>query len=213
MRHSSDSKNELQPQCKVVAPLFLLYEKELLGFLRKRLNDEAESEEILRSVLLKVYCNCEKVPSVTHLRGWLFQITRNALADYYREKEKTYSLPETWDREEDPAIPFYRSLEPLLPAMVSILPKEYAIPLQLCDLEGLSQKEVANQLGLSLTATKSRIQRAREKLKALFFECCHMEFDARGVPVSAAVKPSCGPLKAFQNAGWSNSPVSKQEEV
>ena len=211
MRHSSDSKNEMQPQCKVVAPLFLRYEKELLGFLRKRLSDEAESEEILRSVLLKVYSNCEKVPSVTHLRGWLFQITRNALADYYREKGKVHSLPETWDSEEDPATPLYLSLEPLLPAMISILPKEYAVPLQLCDLDGLPQKEVAKQLGLSLTATKSRIQRAREKLKALFFECCYMELDGRGVPVSAAVKPSCGPLSAFQNAGQI-TPASKWEE-
>ena len=206
---SSDSKNEIQAQCQVVAPLFLRYEKELLGFLRKKLGDE-ESEEILRSVLLKVYCNCEKIPSVAHLRGWLFQITRNALTDHYREKGKTHKLPESWDKEEDPAATLYLSLEPLLPAMVSILPKEYAVPLQLSDLDGLSQKEVAKQLGLSLTATKSRILRAREKLKALFFECCYLELDARGVPVSATVKPSCGPLRSFQIAGQID-PASKAE--
>jgi RNA polymerase sigma-70 factor (ECF subfamily) len=61
-----------------------------------------------------------------------------------------------------------------------LLPGEYRLPLLLSDLEGLPQKEVAERLGLSLSAAKSRVQRGRERLKSAFTECCHLTLDHRG---------------------------------
>ena len=39
---------------------------------------------------------------------------------------------------------------------------------------------LAERLGLSLSGAKSRVQRAREKLKQQLLECCHFELDRRG---------------------------------
>ena len=60
------------------------------------------------------------------------------------------------------------------------LPQEYRLPLLLSELNGLPQKEVAERLGLSLSAAKSRVQRGRKRLKDLFIECCDFELDHRG---------------------------------
>ncbi len=45
---------------------------------------------------------------------------------------------------------------------------------------GLTQRELAERLDLSLSGAKSRVQRAREKLKDVLLECCHLEVDRRG---------------------------------
>ena len=66
------------------------------------------------------------------------------------------------------------------------------------ELEGLSQKEMAIRLGISYSGAKSRVQRGREKLKALFLECCHLEFSRDGSIVSASIKDSCVPLQRFR---------------
>ena len=50
--------------------------------------------------------------------------------------------------------------------------------------EGMSQKEYAESINLSYTATKSRVQRARKKLKDLFVECCAIETDRYGNIIS-----------------------------
>jgi RNA polymerase sigma-70 factor, ECF subfamily len=64
--------------------------------------------------------------------------------------------------------------------MLDALPENYRLPLLWSELEGLPQKEVAERLGLSLSAAKSRVQRGRDRLKDLFTQCCHSKLDHRG---------------------------------
>ncbi len=49
----------------------------------------------------------------------------------------------------------------------------------LTEYQGLTQRELAERLGLSFSGAKSRVQRAREKLKQQLLECCHFELDRR----------------------------------
>ncbi|HLZ55439.1 MAG TPA: sigma factor-like helix-turn-helix DNA-binding protein, partial [Ktedonosporobacter sp.] len=52
--------------------------------------------------------------------------------------------------------------------------------LVLTEYQGLTQKELGERLGLSFSGAKSRVQRAREKLKQELLACCHFELDRRG---------------------------------
>jgi len=61
------------------------------------------------------------------------------------------------------------------------LPGPYREALILTEYQGLTQKEMAERLGISLSGAKSRVQRARQKVKDLLMTCCHFEFDARGL--------------------------------
>ena len=66
-----------------------------------------------------------------------------------------------------------------------------------------TQPEMAARLGISISGAKSRVQRAREKLKEALLDCCHFEFDRYGrmidyhanCPECAADYPpqECGP--------------------
>ena len=50
----------------------------------------------------------------------------------------------------------------------------------LCDIEGMTQAEYATRLGISLPGAKSRVQRARQRLKARLSEACRVRYDERG---------------------------------
>ena len=55
--------------------------------------------------------------------------------------------------------------------------------LRAVELQGMSQKEYADSLGLNYTTAKSRIQRARKPLRREFDRCCEIILDRRGAPI------------------------------
>ena len=73
--------------------------------------------------------------------------------------------------------------------MVESLPADYREALILTEYEGLTQRALAERLGLSFSGAKSRVQRAREKLKAMLLDCCHFEFDRFGKIID--YQPNC----------------------
>lgn len=81
--------------------------------------------------------------------------------------------------------------------MIDNLPEPYREAVVLTELEGLTQKELAGRLGISLSGAKSRVQRGRQQLKEMLFDCCRFEFDRRGgvvdcEPRSKSDCPECG---------------------
>ena len=78
--------------------------------------------------------------------------------------------------------------------LINLLPEKYHKPLIMAELENKKQKEIAETLSLSLTAVKSRIQRARILLKKEMLECCHLEFGKQGEIISFDIKAHCAPL-------------------
>src|SRR6266516_4922192 len=155
----------------------------LLQFIRKRVPDEATAEDLLQEVFLKVHQQIETLKDTRKLESWIYQIARNAIIDYYRSARPTISL-EASDvlqmPEELPDDDIITELFPSVRAMVRSLPEHDRQALVLTEYQGLTQKELSERLGLSFSGAKSRVQRAREKLKQQLLECCHFELDRRG---------------------------------
>ena len=64
--------------------------------------------------------------------------------------------------------------------MMDDLPPEYCEALCLTEMEVMIQKEYSEKIGLSYSAAKSRVQRARKMLKDTMMKCCHYQFDKYG---------------------------------
>ncbi len=60
------------------------YSKHLLGFIRKRVNSEADAEDILQDVFYQFIGNTEPIEQLT---AWLFTVTRNKITDKQRRKK------------------------------------------------------------------------------------------------------------------------------
>ena len=64
-------------------------QKELKGFVYKRVRDKTVTEDIVHDVFLKVQTRIHQVKESDKLFGWIYQITRNTITDHYRKKSRT----------------------------------------------------------------------------------------------------------------------------
>ena len=163
------------------------FSTQLRHYIRKQVRDEGAAEDILQEVFLRIHAHGATVRTEEKLTGWLYQVTRNAITDHYRRRSGDRSSPLPEDAADRFAMPeadeIEQAIQALLPcvrAMVEALPHPYREALMLTEYEGLSQRALADQLGLSFSGAKTRVQRAREKLRTLLLACCHLEFDHAG---------------------------------
>jgi len=190
-------QTEIKTNCDVPA-LWQEHKNELRNFILKRVKDQDLTNDILQDVLMKVYSFCISKSGVRNIRSWLFQIAQNTITDHYRKQSKFIDLDTIEELEnEDQNVAFSEATNYILP-MLDFLPKEYAVPLKLADIDNMKQADIAKKLNLGLPATKSRIQRARKLLKEEFITCCHFETDKQGNLISFEIKDSCEPLQKIK---------------
>ena len=166
----------------------------LQQFIRHRVSDDATAEDLLQDVFLNIHQHVDTLRDVKKLESWIYQVTRNAIIDYYRSIRTTTTLedPEALQLAEDlPDEDVISELFPCVRAMVTSLPAQDRQALILTEYQGLTQKELAERLGLSLSGAKSRVQRARAKLKQQLLACCHFELDRRGHVIDYQPRYAC----------------------
>ena len=163
-------------------------------FIRSRVSDRATAEDILQNVFLKIQGRLSKLEDPAKLQSWLYQIARNAIIDHYRTRKETIEVPETIPAEAPVDDVEMEGLKAAFRRMIYSLPEPYRDALVLTEFEGLTQKELANRLGISLSGAKSRVQRGRLQLKQMLLDCCSFEFDRRGkiIECEPRSKGTCG---------------------
>ncbi len=153
-------------------------------FIRRRVTDEATAEDLLQEVFLKIHQHGGRLRDARRLESWIYQLTRNIIIDHYRSRNPlvtSLDAQEVLDLPEElPDDDMVSELLPCVRAMVLALPRPDRQALILTEYQGLTQKELGERLGLSFSGAKSRVQRAREKLKQELLTCCHFELDRRG---------------------------------
>lgn len=148
----------------------------------KKVGNKQDAEDILQDVFLKICSNIDQMKDNGRIYAWIYRITRNVIADYYRKKKDTIEISELpemsiTDSDEDEII---NELVLCLKNMIESLPDKYKQAIVLTELGGLTQKELARKFGMSISGAKSRVQRGRAMLKKKFLECCKFQFDVYG---------------------------------
>jgi len=163
----------------------------LRGFIAKRVREDADIDDILQDVFAKIHAGLGELKQEDKLEAWLFQVARRAIVDHHRRR-RGVELPEDV-AEKSAGRDVTAEVASWLDPMMSLIPEEDREALRLTDLQGLSQKDLAARLGLSVTGAKSRVQRARARLKEALLDCCHIEMDRRGHPIDYSRKRGdCG---------------------
>jgi RNA polymerase sigma-70 factor, ECF subfamily len=147
------------------------YSEELRRYVEKRVQDRDLANDIMHEMYLKVFCYCKRFDfccekaGVKNLRSWLYGICYNLIMDHYNERNITWLRPAFSDMEtcndDPPALLLWNDV-------ASKLPSKYAEAVHYDVVLILKQAEIAERLGISLTATKSRIQRGKKMLKAIY---------------------------------------------
>lgn len=161
-------------------------EARLRSFVSRRVASAADVDDVIQEVFLRLSQSVGSLRDEDRLAPWLFSIARNVVTDHHRRAarerplgEGELALPED-DREDAPdARPLEDELAACVARFVAELPPEQREAITLVELEGVSQKDAAERLGLSHSGMKSRVQRARAELRRRFERACALELDAR----------------------------------
>jgi len=147
----------------------------LYNFAMYLTHNPSEAEDLVQETYLRAFRFSHRFEPGTHLRAWLFQLLRNTVLTFYRLRERESAMAE--DGVPDWEVPMFhdapedtgRALEAhtdLERAMKS-LPEEFRTVLLLAEVEGMPLEEVARVMSCPVGTVKSRIFRAKERLRSL----------------------------------------------
>jgi RNA polymerase sigma-70 factor (ECF subfamily) len=146
----------------------------------------ADVDDVIQDVFVRMQRGLGDLRDDERFDAWMFQIARSAIGDQGRARAK-HPLPVTADLPEPPAEPAddddreaFRLLSGCVAMFVARLPSPYREAVTLVELEGQTIREAAAIAGISVSGMKSRVQRGRAQLRALFEQCCEIALDARG---------------------------------
>ena len=170
-----------------------MYQRKLYHFVNKRVNNPTVAEDLVQDILIKVNANIETLESTEKLQGWIYQIARNTIIDYYRknnqlEHEYTDDLTSP---EPDQVEQARHEISICLNLLIQNLPDKYRETVSLSESEGLTQKEIAARQNISLSGAKSRVQRGRRLLKEMLLACCSFELDHKNKMIDYQPKNEC----------------------
>jgi RNA polymerase sigma-70 factor (ECF subfamily) len=161
------------------------FRSEIFAYIRGKLGDSATADDLTQETFVKVGNALAKGTEPEHFRGWLFQIARNTVIDFLKKTPKFVPFEESHavSKGEDPNPvddEFRKRLFSYALNAIETLPTEDREALMLTEMDGLSREELASELGISLSAAKSRVHRARAKLRKTVEECCRLVTDPYG---------------------------------
>jgi RNA polymerase sigma-70 factor (ECF subfamily) len=163
------------------ATLVERYRQPIWNFIRRTIPDDAEAEDLAQNVFVQVWKSARRYRVNARFSTWLFTIARNLSLNEIRRRtrHRAESLDATRADQDEPIHQAEDRAQPIPPEALlreelfqkveealRDLPEPQRTALILCREEDVSYEEIAEILGLSLSATKSVIHRARGTLRA-----------------------------------------------
>jgi RNA polymerase sigma-70 factor (ECF subfamily) len=157
-------------------------------------------DDVVQDVFVRMQRGLPDLRDEERFAAWMYQVARSAIADHGRARARHPvaagevddagdAAPEI-DDDSDRAVA--RALAGCVSVFVARLPSPYREAVTLVELEGLTIRDAAELAGVSVSGMKSRVQRGRAQLRAMFERCCDIAVDARGKPVEAVPRLGCG---------------------
>jgi len=168
---------------EVITSIWYEFSDKLLKYIKRKVNNTHDAEDILQEVFIKLYKNVEKLEKLDNLNAWLYRITSNTIIDFFRRKTES-SLDEEQIIDNmgsgNDKVNFNTEITSCMSKLVDELPDKYRESLHLFENKGLKHREISEHLNISVSSSKIRLVRAKEKLRRIIHDCCHLETDKFG---------------------------------
>ena len=147
-------------------PLAQRYMDTIFRIAYSYLRSQADADDVTQDVLIQLYKTDTAFESDDHLKHWLIRVTVNRCKNIFRSPWRKVEDIADYENSLTFEAPEHRELFDAVMA----LDKRYRLPVLLYYYEGYSQKEVAGLLSLPEETVRTRLFRARGKLKATLTE-------------------------------------------
>jgi RNA polymerase sigma-70 factor (ECF subfamily) len=160
-------------------------EARLRPYVARRVASAAEVDDLVQEILVRVHKGLATLDDDESFGGWVYRIAARTIADAARSQARDplargAEVTDIVEGGSNEAADLQLELGACVALFVARLPSPYREAITLTELQGLTQKEAAEMLGISLSGMKSRVQRGREKIREMFEECCEISVDCRG---------------------------------
>ncbi|MEL6637301.1 MAG: RNA polymerase sigma factor [Bacteroidota bacterium] len=149
--------------------LYEEYYSKMMGVCLRYSNNKEDALDILHEGFIKVFRNVAKYQPGTSLNAWIRRIMVNTAIDYYRKaiRRRTEDLDQAYQVSTDQPDAISNCTEKDILAAIQTLSPAYRAVFNLYVIEGFSHREIADQLGITESTSRSNLVKARIKLKAL----------------------------------------------
>lgn len=164
----------------------------LRAFINGKVQDNQLTEDILQETFIRIHSKIDSLKDETKIQSWVYQIANNLVMDHFRKSQK-FSTEEI-KNEDVIEIGIEDAMSEALADMIKFmdeLPAEYCDSLCKTELGTMSMAEYAEYAGISYTAAKTRIFRAKHMLKDMLMKCCHYQFDKYGTVLEISPAKCC----------------------
>jgi len=160
-------------------------ERRLRPYVARRVASVADVDDILQEIFVRVHRGLSGLRDGESFGGWVYRVAQSAMADSARARARSVLVlvgetPDIPSQDAEGSDDLESELGACVALFVARLPAPYREAITLTELEGLTQKDAAEMLGVTLPAMKSRTLRGREKIRGMFEQCCRMSVDGRG---------------------------------
>jgi len=156
-----------------IAATLVANHRDFLAFVEKRVGSRVTAEEILQDAFVR---SIEKLDTVRETAvGWFYRVLRNAIIDHYRRNAAAERRNDAYARAEqnaDQDEELQRMVCKCVAELAETLKPEYAAALKRVEVDGLSVKDYADEIGISSSNAGVRIFRAREALRKQVARSC-----------------------------------------
>jgi len=162
-------------------------EGRLRPYIARRVSSAADVDDVVQEIFVRVHRGLAGLRDGESFGGWVYRIAEHVISDLLKTKARallTHARQASDELEvehsDEESAELRADLLDCVALFVARLPSPYREAITLTELEGLTQKDAAEMIGISLSGMKSRVQRGREKIRDMFEDCCRISVDARG---------------------------------
>jgi RNA polymerase sigma-70 factor (ECF subfamily) len=190
MLHSEPAEGDLRLPLGTEA-IWNEFHARLRAYVGRRVGAGPEVDDVVQKIFLDIHRGLPRLRRHRSVAAWVFRTAHNAVVDHYRSPARRREAPAGGTMELEAALALKSAPDDagvsespdaascLLPVVARLRPADREA-IEAIDLRGTTQKDAAAQAGISLTAMKARVQRARRRLKDALLDCCELALDARG---------------------------------
>ncbi len=183
--------NPVKPEYRMndVVSIQNQFGEHLFNFIQSKVDSQEDAQDIYQEVIIKLLNKSNQLSDVQSLKSWLFTIAKNQIIDYYRKQKRGTDIePLLTVLESQNDFTNYHEMEGCLPGFIDQLPDDYRTVVTQSEIQGRSQKELSESLGVNYVTLRSKVQRGREKIKKMILNTCAVELDMRGRLVDCSPK-------------------------
>ncbi len=151
--------------------LFERYHRRLYGFLYSLLKSTEDAEEIVQDTFVKIWENRHRFREEYTFESFLFKIAKNSFLNLNRKKinrkifQEQYGLAFEWSQNTTEDYLLFKETREIIDAIVEEMPPKRREIFILQKIDGLSRKEIAEKLGISIITVDSHLLKANIHMK------------------------------------------------